>query len=371
MVRIIHFLYNNMVKQGGIESFIMNVYRNIDRQKVQFDFLSLERADVETYETEISQLGGKMYVLNVKRCNICGVRRAIKDFFDEHNEYLIVHLHMSSLYYIEELIAMKEAGVPIRIVHAHNSKQLGSKALKLLHNFNKTRIESYATHYFACSQLAAEFMYPNSIVNSKKYEIINNGINSKKFSFDIMKRNEIRKNLNLEDAFVVGMVGRMAPQKNQLFLVDIFSEIVNIRPYSKLLLVGTGPQLMTVKEKVQKENLQDKVIFAGMRTDVPDLLSAMDVYVHPALFEGLPLTLIEAQASGLPCVVSKENITIEAKLTDSYIRKSLNDTPKNWAECICSLEYNLDRTNKDYLIAKAGFDSKSVAQKLQDIYINI
>ena len=370
MKRVLHILYNNMVKQGGIESFLIEMYRNIDRTKLQFDFLSLESSDTETYEEEIKQLGGEMYVLNIPRYKIFSVRKGVRDFLIQHPEYDTVQVHVSSLFYVEDLIGVKKAKVKRRIVHAHNSKQLGSKVLLIFHIINKMRIDKIVTDYFACSNLAAEFMYPPKIVNSHKYTVINNGINAQKFRFNDETRKIIRKELKIENEFVIGMVGRIAPQKNQVFLIDIFNEVLKINPMSKLVIVGDGPMMNDVIERIKHYNIEKKVILLGMRIDIEKLLCAFDIYVHPALFEGLGITIVEAQASGLPCVVSMDTIPDEAKIISNYRKIGLSETAEVWAKNICSIEKNINRQEYVDMVISAGYDSKDVAIKLQEFYLN-
>lgn len=369
MKRILHILYNNMVKQGGIESFLIEIYRNIDKNKVQFDFLSLESSDDETYEQEIVDMGGKMYILNIDRSHIFSVRRSLCEFLELHTEYDIVHIHVSSLYYIEDIISVSKSRVKKCIVHAHNSKQLGPKVLSIFHYFNRNRIEKFATDFFACSSMAAEFMFPKSICTGGRYKVIKNGINVNAFKYSMEKRNAIRSEFGFKDEFVVGMVGRIAPQKNQMFLVDVFDEVQKINPNSKLLIVGDGPSTLQVKKKVEKLGLNRDVIFTGVRMDIPNILCGIDVYVHPALFEGLGITIIEAQASGLPCVVSAEKIPEEAHIIDEYRVISLKNSAKKWAEEICNIKNKHDRCEYTSVILQAGYDSKDVASELEKIYL--
>lgn len=369
MKRILHILYNNMVKQGGIESFLIETYRNIDKSKVQFDFLSLESSNDETYEQEIVDMGGKIYVLNIDRKNIFSVHKGIRDFLNAHKEYDTVHIHVSSLYYIEDIISVSKSNVRRCIVHAHNSKQLGPKLLYLFHLFNRKRIKNYATDFFACSSMAAEFMFPKSVYKSGSYKVIKNGINVGAFKYSEDKRKKIRAELGLKNEFVIGMVGRIAPQKNQLYLIDIFRELIKINPNSKLLIVGDGPQMNQVRHKVDVYRLNKSVIFTGVRLDIPNILCGIDVYVHPALFEGLGITIIEAQASGLPCVVSAEKIPKETHVIEEYKTISLKCNLEEWAKVISSIKNKYNRCEYVETVLQAGYDSMNVARELEKFYL--
>lgn len=366
MIRILHI--TNSMKRGGIETLLMNIYRKIDRQKVQFDFLLTVNEETD-YTKEIKDLGGKIFYIPGRRSGVLKYKRALKTFFDKNNEYKIVHQHVSSLTNIVPLVVAKKSGIPVRIVHSHNTKQGGLFIHKYLHYINRFRITSIATEYYACSKLAANWLYPNEIIRNGAYKIINNSIETKKFIYNKSIRELKRKEFGFENEIIIGHVGRFAHQKNHDFLIDIFEQICKIRTNCKLLLIGEGPLKNQIFEKVREKNLEGKVIFAGVRSDIPELLQAMDVFVMPSFHEGLPVTIVEAQAADLPCVLSDE-ITNEVQLTQNVRWLSLSDNSYIWAKGTVDLFENSERGNTFNLVVKAGYDSESVALELQNNYLS-
>lgn len=356
-IRILHIV--TYMGRGGIETMLMNYYRNIDREKVQFDFL-VHRDFEADYDKEIIELGGKIYRL--PRLNPFGKEylNALDTFFSEHIEYKIVHSHLDCMAGIPLKYAKKH-GVPIRIAHAHNSNQTKDVkyVLKLIY---KNRIPVYANRFFACGKKAGEWMYGN-----RKFHILNNAIDSGSYSYNPAVRGAFRKEMGIpEDAFVVGHVGLFRPQKNHELLLDIFKKIHDTNGNSFLLLVGDGELKNRIQQKVHDYELSDSVIFLGIRNDVSHVLQAMDVFLFPSFYEGFSLAIIEAQAAGLPCFIS-DRIPIECKITDLVEQLHLQDSPALWAECILK-KSNMSRQNTHDTIVKKGFDIVSNAQKLQRYY---
>jgi glycosyltransferase involved in cell wall biosynthesis len=356
------------MNRGGIETFLMNIYRNIDRKKVQFDFLLNSKKEC-SYNKEILELGGRLHYVPPRSQGIIKNRKALNSFYSNHPEYKIVHQHLSSLSYLEPIKFARRHKISHRIVHSHNTKQSGSSIHTLIHRINKLFIDSIATDYFACSKLAAKWLYPNKILSANKHIIINNAIDTKNFIFDVKIREEKRKEFNIKNEVVIGHVGRFTPQKNHRYLIDIFKSYIERFKFAKLLLIGDGPLRQEIEKKVNNLALNDYVIFTGIRSDIPELLQAMDVFVMPSLHEGLPVTLVEAQASGLPCVLAN-TITKEVGVIDVMKWTSLEDSPDKWADKIESL-IKVERRNAMNDMKVAGFDIVSVAESLQEFYLNI
>ncbi|MFQ6882222.1 glycosyltransferase family 1 protein [Clostridium sp.] len=366
MIRILNVVYG--MNRGGIETFIMNIYRKIDRNKIQFDFL-LHTEEECDYNAEIKELGGKIFYVPQRNKGVLNNKRALNDFFKTHKEYNIVHQHVSSLTYIEPIIAAKRNGVPVRIIHGHNTKQTGSSVHKYLHYINKKRISQYATDYFACSKLAAEWMYGGVKNLNNKYKIINNSIDSKKFIFSQQIRDEMRKELGLENRFVVGHIGRFHKQKNHTFLIDIFSEIKKLDESAILLLVGDGKEKEKIIKYIEDKGLKQYVIFLGVRSDINKILQAMDSFVFPSLYEGLGIALIEAQAAGLKTYTSKDVVPNEVKITNLLNFISLEVDEKDWAKLILdNKEYK--RNNMQEFIIKNNYDINESAKNIQSYYLN-
>lgn len=365
MIRVLHSVHK--MNMGGIQSFIMNVYRNIDRAKVQFDFLVSESESHGDYDEEIKSLGGRIFQVPGRKKGIYKHIIDLNDFFKKHPEYQIVHVHVSSLSNVSVLRVAKKYGVICRIIHSHNTSQGGSPIHKYIHRINQISLKSYATDYFACSDLASRWMFPKVIYENNSVKIINNGIEVDRFLFNKNVRNEFRKKLSVEGKLVIGHIGRFHKQKNHDFLIDIFKELNKTNKNSVLILVGDGELRHNIEDKVRDLGLESDVIFTGVRTDIPELFQAMDMFLMPSLHEGLPVTLVEAQASGLYCLVS-DNITKQVNITNLIKNVSLKKKARYWADKIQAL-YNIERINTKSKIVDSGFSIQEISQELQNYYI--
>jgi len=356
---------------AGIESFIMNVYRNIDRDKVQFDFM-ITKNEVECYDQEIADLGGKKYSIEVKGNNsfFCILKESIGLYkFLKRHTYKVIHVHYTTPLRATYLLAAKLAGVPVRIYHSHSAEVSGKSHIKLLvYNFFRKKIEKWGTHWFACSQAAALWMYTKSVIDNRKACIIYNGIDVKRFEFNKDKRSLIRSELGIDDKFVLIHTGRFLEQKNHPFLIDILFEIRKRYRDVKLLLLGNGKLMNDVKKKVKDYGLEGDVVFLGIKSNVEDYLSAADCYVMPSLYEGLPVAAVEAQCSGLPCVLS-DSITKEVALNDDLIFLSLRDSIDIWVNTILAYKV-FNRSGKSNIVAKRGYDINLVAKQIEHFYLS-
>lgn len=364
MIRVLHIL--NAMNRGGVETTLMNIFRLIDRDKVMFDFLL--HTDKEcAYNDEIRSLGGRIYYIPPRNEGITKNKKAAKRFFLEHPEYKIIHMHVGSLSYITPLITAKKMGVPYRIIHSRNTQQGGSWLHKYIHKVNRLNIDKYATNYFACSDLAAKWFY-----GSKKLDvqIINNGIIAEKFVYNEEVRKKVREQFNINNKLVIGNVGRFHPQKNHLYLIDIFNEILKRDKDSVLMLIGEGTYKNVIEEKVKNLGLSDKVIITGNRPDIPELLQAFDAFVMPSFYEGLPGSVIEAQGSGLPCFLS-DTITKQVAVTDLVHFIPIKNPPTYWCEKIFDIISKTERRNTEAEIINVGFDMKHIAIQLQNIYLEM
>lgn len=356
-------IVNYKMQCAGIESFIMNMYRAIDKDVIQFDFLVHYKKE-QFYDEEILNMGGNIYRLTVREDNnFLKYFIDLKKFFKIHNEYKIVHGHMES-FGIFYLYAAKLAGIQIRIAHSHIAEK--NKGLKgTIKGFLNRYYKKYATDLFACSDAAGKFMFGSDI----QYKVFNNAIDSHKFKYDKTVRDLCRKELGFnEEQFVIGHIGRFNTQKNHSFLIDIFSEINRIHDNSILLLIGEGDLKSSIKDKVKQRGLEEKVFFLGVRKDVQWLYQAMDVFVMPSLFEGLPVAGIEAQASGLKCIFSSE-VTRQTSITSNVEYISLNESPKYWAIEIVKWYNSYLRCDMSKEIIDAGYDIYNQAKVLQDYYL--
>ena len=347
------------MERGGLESMLMNYYRYIDREKIQFDFL-VHRQERAAYDDEIEAMGGKIYRLPRLVPWSKAYLTALNRFFDEHPEYRIVHVHQDCLSSVI-LKAAQQHNIPVRIARSHNANQ--DRNLKYpIKLWCRRSIPRCATHLFACGKDAGDWMFGGA-----SYQIINNAIDATAYTYDTNKRVELRRQLGLADELVIGHVGRFNPQKNHPFLMDIFAVLLKKESNAVLLLVGGGEGMSKMQEKVQELGVAEHVRFLGVRSDVADLMQAMDVFVFPSLYEGLGIALIEAQAAGLPCVVS-DTIPHEAYLTDLVDSESLSAPAEKWAEKILA-KRAIPRTDHRAEIAAHGFDITTEAVKLQEFYL--
>lgn len=359
------------LKRGGLETFAMNIYRSIDRSEIQFDFL-LTQVVGGDYEEEAKSMGANIYHLPARNKGYKAYRKALDDFFREHHDYIAIHEHISSLTSIEPAYYAKKYGIPVRIFHSRSSSIQKSLRLHwvhtILHYLNKPKVHSYATHYLGCSDKALDWMYKYTGVRSGAL-MVNNGIDCEQYAFKKNVRAEVRKEFCIDaDDFVIGHVGRFIPLKNQGFLVDIVDELHKTMPSAKLLLVGEGDTMDEIKAKVSDKGLEKSVIFTGVRSDVARLMQAMDIFVMPSWFEGLPVSLVEAQAAGLP-VVASESISHDSDITENILFKSINESVEEWVESIVKWKEKCGRPNNIEKIKKAGFDSKTTVKQLVKIYI--
>lgn len=348
--------------RGGLETMLMNYYRKMDREKIQFDFL-VHRDFEADYDEEIRRLGGRIYRLSRLNPVSKGYLDQLDSFFKEHREYRIVHSHLDCMAGIPLKYAKKN-GVPIRIAHAHSSSQTKDKKylLKLLY---KRMIPKYATDFYACSEAAGKWMF-----GGHGFSVLNNAIDAKEYSYNPEMAIKVRDELKIpEEAVVVGHVGRFDPPKNHEMIVKIFAEVLKRIPGAKLLLVGGGDLQHTVQSQVISLGIQDHVIFTGIRSDVCDLLQAMDVFLFPSLYEGLPVSIIEAQAAGLPCIIS-DKVPIECKKTDLVQQMNLSESCGSWAEKVITAAKQNKRRDTSEEIKKTGFDVCENARQLEEFYLD-
>lgn len=354
-IRILQYV--SSLNIGGSQTMIMELYRNIDRKKIQFDFVVDKKNDI-FFKKEIESLGGKVYFLpNYTGKNHFQYKKAWNDFFKEHKEYKVIHSHVRSTASIVLKIAKKHGLKTIS--HSHNTSN-GTGLASLVKRIYQYKIRFVADYFIGCSKDACRWLFGKKIANSNRCSVLNNSIYTEKFLYNVDIRKKIRRELNIENKFVIGHVGRFAIPKNHTFLLDIFYELQLKNKDAFLLLVGDNSNLKgEIEKKIYDLKLNDKVLILTNRNDVNELLQAMDVFVMPSLYEGLPVTLIEAQASSLPIVMS-DNITDEAIITNLVSKFSLDDSKNIWVKKITELK-KFKRYNTKDDIESAGYDiSKNV-----------
>ena len=371
----IRILYWGMTSNiGGIESFIMNVYRNIDRTKVQIDFLLNHAQEKIAFEDEIINLGGKIYrIMYSERESLIKSRTELDKFFREHSEFKAVHIH-ANFPYAFPLKYAKKYKIPLRILHSHNSnedKNRGKGIKQFLRQLRKVRVKrqinKYPNMYIACSDLAANFMFP-----MQKYVWIKNGIDINKYKFNQKVREEIRKEIEAnQDTYVIGFIGRLREQKNPFFLIDVYREYLKLNHNSKLVIAGIGEWEAEVKKYAADLIGSKHILFLGQRTDAEKLYQGFDCFLLPSLYEGLPVVLVEAQVAGLRCVVS-DVITRQVDVTDLVEYYSLKKSAKEWANVIETNRGDFQMKNRENYsqeMFEQGFDVRSVAKELEMMYL--
>lgn len=361
MIRILQCV--NIMDRAGLETMLMNYYRNIDRSKVQFDFL-VHRSYKGAYDDEIEALGGKIYhAPRLYPQNYLKYFRWMKHFFAEHPEYKIVHSHIDAMSYFP-LLAAKKSGIPVRISHSHSSKL--DRDLKLpIKWFALKRVPKVANYYMACGNVAGKFMYKN-----REFTIVRNAIDIDKFAYSEKLRKKLRRELNLENKTVVGHVGRFCYIKNQLFLLDILSELNEANDNYHLLLVGKGEDEEKIREKIKERNLSHHVTILKDRSDVNELYNVMDVFVMPSLFEGLPVVSVEAQANGLPCIMS-DTISNEVILTSCVEQLCLKENVDKWTQMVQTIASQGRNQNAKKELRAFGYDIEVEVCNLEERYVSL
>ena len=364
MIRVLHSV--SYMHRAGVETFLMNYYRHIDRTLIQFDFLCNKQVKGD-YDDEIRELGGRIFY-RPGFDQLCEEKYVAfwKNFLSEHPEIQIIHAHNGAKQYYP-LQGAKEAGFPIRIAHAHSTEFVHDEKYQRRLSLIKL-LPHAASFFFGCSTKAGQFFFGDDCWKEKGI-LIKNAVPCEQFAWNPDVRRQIRSELGLSDCFVLGHVGRFMTQKNHNRLLEIFCKVHYKSPSSKLLLVGEGELMDTIREKARLLHLEDDAILVGNQAEMSKWYQAMDVFVMPSLFEGLPVAGIEAQAAGLPCIFS-DVVSQEAALTDEVRYISLNSSDSEWADTILSFA-NFQRHNTQKEIKAAGYDIHIEAKRLKDIYTQI
>ncbi|MEP1488782.1 MAG: glycosyltransferase family 1 protein [Algibacter sp.] len=372
LIRILQVF--TIMNRGGAESMIMNYYRNLDRNKFQFDFL-VHRQEKADFDDEIESLGGQIYrFAPINPFFPKKYYNALRVFFKAHPKYSIIHSHLNTFSFFPLKIA-GEFNIPCRIAHAHiaidkvniysflSHKESTKETLKKIIKFQlKKRIKNDATHLFSCGEKAGNWLFGKT-----PFTIMNNAIDAEKFKYNKFLSATYRKDFGLENELVIGHVGRFSSQKNHSFLLQIFAALLIKQPNSSLILIGDGPLRISLKKEAERLKIINKVHFLGVRTDIPELYQMIDMFVFPSFYEGLPVTLIEAQSAGLK-VFASEKITKEVSITNDITYLSITINPDIWAEKILE---KISETKKDNyeLIKNKGYDIHKNTEIVQEFYL--
>ena len=367
------FVFGCPLKKGGTENVMINIVKNIDRDRFHIDFLIFDKTPDQSDDKKyLESLGCEFYQIMARGVDRKLHNRELDEFFRDH-KYDIVHTHMDAIGE-EALKAAKKHGVKALIAHSHNTDQLDNpKGLKdHLHKcyliYEKHLLRRYAGYFVACSPEAGKWLFGDKICNGDKYLLLNNSIDSSAYAYDEYTRNAVRKELGLDGRKVIIHVGQFRTQKNHGMVIDVFNELHKRDDSYKLVLVGTGEEQDKIKAKAEELGLREDVLFLGNRNDIPGLLTASDIFLFPSLYEGLPIALLEAQAADLICVVS-DTISEVALLTEKVKSLSLSASPSVWADVTEAMmkEYNVRCDRREFFIEK-GFDISTNIRKLEDLY---
>ncbi len=317
---------------GGIESVIMNYYRQIDRQKIQFDFLC--NCKTVAYEDEIRALGGQIFSITPRKESFSAFRRELKHFMDTHaKNYDALWMNVCTLVNIDYLVAAKKAGIPRIIIHCHNPGDTFGTVKRLFHNYNRWRLPRYATDFWSCDEDSSAWFYSEDIIADDRYRVIPNAIDTARFAFNPETREIMRQKHGLTDNLVIGHIGRFEEQKNHRLFIPVLQELVKLHPAVRLMLIGQGPLEEEIRALAAQADLTQHILFCGIDPHVEHYYSAMDVFVFPSLFEGLGIVALEAQANGLPCVLA-DTIPAVVKHNANVQCLALSDDPTTWAQAI-------------------------------------
>lgn len=351
-------------ESGGIEAFLYNIISHMDRSELEIDLVAAQLGK-SIFTQPLQDLGVQFYQLSGNTRKILENHRLYRNILAKRH-YDVLHLNVYQGLSLAYLRLAREMNVPVRIAHSHNTafRESLTKPLKLIiHNLARMKYTKEATALWACSKSAAEFLFAKEELDKKKYTFIPNGIDTKRFRFNQEMRKTVRAELQLEEKFVIGNVGRLCFQKNQEFLLEIFSEVKKKKPDSCLLIVGEGDYLQSLKNKAHLLGIGDSVIFYGVSAHIEELLWAMDVFVFPSRFEGFGIAIIEAKAAGLPVVVSAA-VPGEVLIDSSVQSLPLESGKEKWAEHILNLPPAFGREHGAEEVKKAGFDIAAIAKNI-------
>lgn len=369
MIRVLHIY--NVMNRGGAETMIMNVYRNIDREKIQFDFLCMSDKTGD-YDNEILELGGRIFRISPPAES--GYIRHIKDIIKilkEKGPYKVIHaptmFHSGILCLVGYI-----SGVPIRIAHSHSSGINDNDLIRKIYNMIcRQLIRIFATDKIACGINARDFLFGKSKKTEKEVLILNNGIDLDQY-YNVKKEEimELKKELKIQDEFIIGNVGRFAQVKNQDFFISLAENFRKKNDNFKIILVGDGELRETIEKKIKEKQLGKYFILTGKRDDIYKIMNLMDIFVMPSLYEGFPMVIIEALASGKNCVVS-DKIPREIEIVNGSISfMSLEDNIQSWInEIEIKAKQHVNKEERKNILKEKGFSILDTTKILEKIYL--
>lgn len=364
-IKVLHV--TSSLNKNGTETFLMNLYRKIDREKFDFDFLVFTDSTTGYYE-EVESLGARIYRLPARRDSFVRYLSNLQSFFksDVFKEYSVVHYSGCNISSILPLYFAKKYGCDHILVHSHSSANISGLHNHILHNINRQFIPRLCNEYLACSNAAAKWFYRNLHLG-KEVKILNNGIDLSTFFYDNELRNKKRKHLGLSNKLVISNISRFEEVKNHSFILDVFYELKNKATDAILLLVGDGSLVSEIKDKAKSLGIFDQCLFLGSRDDINDILNISDAILFPSFFEGVPLSLIEAQACGLP-IFASTNVSSEVDITGLVQFLSLTEHPYNWADTILNSLKIHKRYDRGLDLTSNGYNLNKTVKLIENIY---
>lgn len=365
-MKILHVV--GKMHRGGIETLVMEIFRRIDRSKIEFHFLVFSKEEGD-YDREIIKLGGKIQYVVSRRENPIENYKQIDNLIKKE-KYDCIHDHLSSLSYIAPLIIGNKNKVKMLVAHSHNTSQGHGIVGNILHNVNKSRIGKCCTHLMACSSDAGYWMFGKKLWENKG-RVVRNGINVNLFLYNSEIREQMRHKMGIEDGtIVVGFSGRFEEQKNPLFVIKIFRDLKKYIPNARLLMLGNGSLKCKMINCVNEYGLSETISFLGVVNNVSEYLQAMDIFLFPSLFEGLGISLIEAQCADLP-VFTSTRVPSEAKVLDSFYQIELKKDSEQWAQEIFKFisKNTLARKNVRLEMMRKGYSIDVVAKEVEQFYL--
>lgn len=349
--------------KGGLETYIMGLYRNIDRSRLQFDFLQLQKDEI-AYAEEIRKMGGNIFKLPMIRDDFSGHYKSLKRIFSQCDYAGVYFQFNRKPVSLDTFQYARKAGVPHRVIHSHNSTESKMSRLHVLREkIAETSMDRYVTDYFACSEQAGRWMF-----GDRDFTVIKNSIDTDIFCFHQEKRDKLRENMNLTGKIVLGTVGRLEDAKNPFFLIDIFKEIHKKNPDTVFLHIGTGSYENDMAAKLKEYGLEESYLLLGQKKEIADYMNVMDMFLLPSKHEGFPFVLVEAQATGLKCLIA-DNITDTCDLTGNVEFLPIDRGTAVWEKAI-SDNFRYERTDQKEAIIRQGYDIHVAAQQIQDFFLS-
>lgn len=357
-LRVLHIV--GKMDYGGRETAIMKIYRSIDKSRVQFDFL-VQTIDTCAYDEEIKSLGGLIHRVPYKRKKFGAILNRFSEIksITSSQRYSIVHRHThNAAHALIDLLAARCGGAKALVVH---SSSTSTDRDILLHSVARHFLGKIASHRLAVSTAAGIHMYKNS-----EFTVYPNALDTRSFSYDSDARERTRNELGFEGKFVVGHIGRFSKEKNHELLVDVFCDVYKRDNNAHLLLVGDGPLRQNVEKRLNSLHLSESATLIRASSEIPSMLNAMDVLVFPSLYEGFPNVVLEAQCTGLPCILS-DTITEEIRLTEDVKQLSILDGVESWVERVLEYRY-YDRVDNSAILAERGYDINELCGLMLSFY---